>query len=149
MEDNNIVSNERKNSCAIKTMRTMLLKLSDKTHKPFETLLLEFSKSPIYETLFDFDTENLIKSLIIEKGKGKNIYSFCLWNEKYILVGCNNSIKLFNIDEGKIIKEFNGLFHCVLSIFKFNHHIFGDCIVANDYSGASDNQGTISLLSIC
>ena len=57
MEDNNIVSNERKNSCAIKTMRTMLLKLSDKTHKPFETLLLEFSKSPIYETLFDFDTE--------------------------------------------------------------------------------------------
>ena len=52
--------------------------------------------------IFDFDTENLIKTLTIEK-KG-NIFSFCLWNEKYILVGCSYSIKLFNIDEGKLIK---------------------------------------------
>ena len=35
----------------------MLLKLSDKTNKPFDKLLLEFTKSPTYEALFDFETE--------------------------------------------------------------------------------------------
>lgn len=54
---NNEVSDERKNSCAIKNMRTMLLKLSDKTKRKFEDLLLEFSVSPLYEALFDFETE--------------------------------------------------------------------------------------------
>ena len=99
--------------------------------------------------IFDFDTENLIKSLTIEKEKS-HIYSFCLWNEKYILVGCNSSIKLLNIDDGKLIKVFDGLFSsCVLSIFKFNHQILGDCIISNDHSGESDNQGKINLFSIC
>ena len=55
--ENNNISYSQKNSCAIKTMRTMLLKLSDKTNKPFEKLLLEFTKSPTYEALFDFETE--------------------------------------------------------------------------------------------
>ena len=98
--------------------------------------------------IFDFDTENLIKSLTIEK-EG-HIFSFCLWNEKYILVGCLYSIKLLNIDEGKLIKEFNGIFTGwgVLSIFKFNHQILGDCIAANDSSGDPDRQGKINLLSI-
>ena len=94
-----------------------------------------------------FITENLIKSLNIEK-EG-NILSFCLWNEKYILVGCLYSIKLLNIDEGKLIKEFKGVFtNFVLTIFKFNHQILGDCIVANDFSGDPDCQGKINLLSI-
>ena len=100
--------------------------------------------------IFDFNTETLIKTLIIEKQKEKHIFSFCLWNEKYILVGCLNSIKLFNIDEEKLIKEFNGIFSgwAVLSIFKFNHPILGDCIIANDFSGDSDRNGKINLLSI-
>ncbi len=51
------ISEERKNSCAIKTMRTMLLKLSESSKRPFEELLLEFSKSSIYDALFDFETE--------------------------------------------------------------------------------------------
>lgn len=55
--DNNSLSAEQKNSCAIKTMRTMILKLSEIEHQPFEELLLDFSNSPIYEALFDFDTE--------------------------------------------------------------------------------------------
>lgn len=102
--------------------------------------------------IFDFDTENIIKTLIIEKEKekDKHIFSFCLWNEKYILVGCLYSIKLFNIDEGNLIKEFNGIFSGwgVLSIFKFNHPILGDCIIANDSSGEPDSKGKINLLSI-
>lgn len=51
------ISEEKKNSCAIKTMRTMLLKLSESSKRPFEELLLEFSKSSIYDALFDFETE--------------------------------------------------------------------------------------------
>ena len=54
---NNTLSEDRKNSCAIKVMRTMLLKLSESSQRNFEELLLEFSKSPIYEALFDFETE--------------------------------------------------------------------------------------------
>ena len=53
----NNISDSQKNSCAIKTMRTMLLKLSERTNKPFETVLLEFTKSTVYEALFDFETE--------------------------------------------------------------------------------------------
>jgi WD40 repeat protein len=100
--------------------------------------------------IYDFDTENLIKSFSIEESKDQHIFSFCLRNEKYILVGCLYSIKLFNIDEGKLIKEFNGLFSGwgVLSIFKFNHPILRDFLIANDFSGEPDKQGKINLLSI-
>ena len=95
--------------------------------------------------IFDFDTEKLIKSILIENNNF--IYSFCLWNEKNILVGVDNSIKLFNIEEGKLIKELFSGKH-FLSIFKFNHPILGDCLIANEHSGEKDNQGRINLLSI-
>ena len=53
----NPVSAEQKNYTAIIVMRCMLLKYAEQRQLPFEQALLEFGASPVYEALFDFDTE--------------------------------------------------------------------------------------------
>jgi len=45
-----------KEYCAASTMRMMLFELSEKDHITYEQALLKFAVSPIYETLFDFET---------------------------------------------------------------------------------------------
>lgn len=54
--DTQKVPDELKEWCAAATMRDMLFKLAEKKHISYEEALLEFSASPIYGTLFDFDT---------------------------------------------------------------------------------------------
>ena len=55
MQDN-MVTAEQKEFCALTTMRTMLERYSLKKHISFEDALLAFSKSCAYDALFDFET---------------------------------------------------------------------------------------------
>ena len=54
---NNRVSEELKNSTAIKVMRDMLIDYSEDQQIPFEDSALSFAKSETYKALFDFATE--------------------------------------------------------------------------------------------
>lgn len=45
-----------KEFCAASTMRIMLFDLAEREHITYEQALLKFAVSPIYETLFDFET---------------------------------------------------------------------------------------------
>lgn len=55
MQDN-MVTAEQKEFCALTTMRTMLEQYSLKKHISFEDALLAFSKTYAYDALFDFET---------------------------------------------------------------------------------------------
>ena len=52
----NMPDDAKKEMCAVQIMRLMLEKHSEKHGIPFEEDLFSFSSSPIYETLFDYDT---------------------------------------------------------------------------------------------
>ena len=56
--------------------------------------------------IYDFDTEKLVKKFSFNE-KEHN-FSFCLWNEKYIIVGYIYSLKFFILEEGLLIKEISG-----------------------------------------
>ena len=88
-----------------------------------------------YLKIFDYDSEKLVKKFPYEKTEHN--FSFCLWNEKYILVGYIYSIRLFNIDEGTMVKELDGKFSGwgILTIYKFYHPTLGDCLIGNDHDG--------------
>jgi hypothetical protein len=51
------ISTEQKNFCAIRLMRTMLVKYAEKHDLSFEEAMLTFSESSAYALLFDFETE--------------------------------------------------------------------------------------------
>ena len=53
----NSIPEERKNTCAIHLMRTMLVKFADSCGISFDEALFRFTESETYDTLFDFDTE--------------------------------------------------------------------------------------------
>ena len=44
-------------SCAVSTMRRMIEKYAEKTGVPFEDAFFRFTKSCIYDALFDYETE--------------------------------------------------------------------------------------------
>ncbi len=51
-----MISDKRKNACAVNLMRTMLVKYAQKHDISFENALIRFSASSTYGMLFDFDT---------------------------------------------------------------------------------------------
>ena len=55
-ENNNIVTDQQKETCAILVMRSMLEIYSEKHNISFSEALERFANSPIYDGLFDFDT---------------------------------------------------------------------------------------------
>ena len=50
------VTDKQKEACAVATMRRMIEKYSEKNEISFETAFFDFTKSNIYEALFDFST---------------------------------------------------------------------------------------------
>ena len=60
------------------------------------------------------------------------VYGITLWNEKYLFVGCEDEkIKLIDIDEGKIIKDFNGHDDSVLTIKTIVLPHYGKCLISS------------------
>ena len=55
-KDNQKVTMEQKDHCAVSTMRRMLEKYSQEKGTSFQESLVEFANSNVYEALFDFET---------------------------------------------------------------------------------------------
>ena len=49
-------SEKQMESCAVSTMRRMIEKYAEKTGVPFEDAFFRFTKSCIYDALFDYET---------------------------------------------------------------------------------------------
>ena len=50
------VTEKQMESCAVSTMRRMIEKYAEKTGVPFEDAFFRFTKSCIYDALFDYET---------------------------------------------------------------------------------------------
>ena len=62
------------------------------------------------------------------------LYDICLWKENYLFIGCsNNTIKLLDLNDGKIIYEFKTYKYSVISIKIINHPKYGECLLSHGY----------------
>ena len=64
----------------------------------------------------------------------RDVYDICLWNKEYLFVGCNDKkIRLLNIKEGTIIEELTGHKKYVVTIKKFLHPKYGECLISQGH----------------
>ena len=96
--------------------------------------------------IWDFHSAKLLKKIYINNDW---LYSICLWNKEYLFVGCkDSSIKLIKLNESKIIKNLKGHTNKVLTIIKFIHPKYGECLISQDSDDSQIKLWKISLKSI-
>ena len=62
------------------------------------------------------------------------LYGLCLWNKNYIFVGCNDkTIKAVEINNGLISKSFVAHSSKVITIKKFFHPKYGECLISQGF----------------
>ena len=63
-----------------------------------------------------------------------SLYGICLWNKECIFVCCKDkTIKLVNLNSGKILNNLIGHNTRVLSIKKIIHPKYGECLFSQGY----------------
>ena len=84
--------------------------------------------------IWDFHLGLLLNKIKVNEG---NLYGICLWDERYLFVGCNHKIiKIIDLNEG-IIKNLEGHNNEVLTIKKIYHNKYGPCLISQ---GLGDDQ---------
>ncbi len=80
--------------------------------------------------IWNFHSAQLLNKIKINA----KIYGICLWNEKYIFASGNDKkIKMIEIKNGKILKDFSGHKNSVCSIKKINVTNLGECLISLGY----------------
>ena len=91
-----------------------------------------------YIRIFNFHTGEILEKIYIKNDNLLNynmIYSICLWNNDYLLIGSSdNAIKIVDMNSGKIINNLYGHKSEILTIKKTFLHKYGECLIsqAND-----------------
>ena len=79
---------------------------------------------------------NFHSSELLDKIKADEnwVTGICLWNNDYVLAGCNDKkIKIIDLNKKKIIKDLNGHNNDVLTLTKINHLRYGECLISQGY----------------
>ena len=78
--------------------------------------------------IWNFHTGIFLRIIKINK---EGLREICMWNNEYLLVGCDDkTIKLINLNNGEIIKEIEGHNDKVLSLKIIFHPIYGKCLIS-------------------
>ena len=129
--DNNIYAIGTDKNC-IKSIKYK----SKKLYKTYNDIILENEKDNYYTSIAIYENEesaflsglmfkskyiriwNFYKGEIVNKIKIESpITSFCLWNNDYLFVGCEDkTIKLYSIEEGKKEDELQGYSSCIMGL---------------------------------
>ena len=81
--------------------------------------------------IWDFHSGLLLNKIKINNG---GLFGISLWNKNYLFIGCkSNIIKLIDINNKKCIKDLNGHNNDVLTIKKFIHPKYGECLISQSY----------------
>ena len=75
--------------------------------------------------IWDFHSGKLLKLIIVKEA----LFSMCIWNNKYLFLGCENNMKLLDLKNEKIIKAFNGHNDKIKTIIKLVHPKYGECLL--------------------
>ena len=63
----------------------------------------------------------------------RSLYGICLWNSEYMFVGCEDeTIKLIELKEVKVVNSLKGHNRNVLTIKKISHPIYGECLISQN-----------------
>ena len=61
------------------------------------------------------------------------IFSICIWNNDYFFVSSSDkSLKLIEIQNCEIVKNITGLNSEILTLKKFFHPQYGECLISNN-----------------
>ena len=83
-----------------------------------------------YIRIWKFHTGELLGKIDCKNG----LLGICFWNEDYLFTGCkDNSIKLIDIKNLKIVKSFNAHNNYVCTIRKIVHPKYGGCIISQSW----------------
>ena len=81
--------------------------------------------------IWNFHSAELLRRINSSNNK---IYGICLWNNKYLFVGCyDKTIKLIDIKIGKVVKNLVGHNYEILTIKKLSHPKYGECIISQSW----------------
>ena len=82
--------------------------------------------------IWDFHSGEFLSAIYVKDNYF--LYDICLWKDNYLFIGCsNNTIKLLDLNEGKIIYEFKTYKDSVISIKIINHPKYGECLLSHGY----------------
>ena len=82
--------------------------------------------------IWDFHSGLLLNKI---KVAYENLYGLCLWNENHLFVACGGEkIKLVDLKNGIVIKNILGHKMEVLTIKKFIHPLYGECLISQGLS---------------
>ena len=82
--------------------------------------------------IWNFYTSDLLIKIQISNNW---LYGICVWNDNYLFVGCSDkTIKLMELKDGFIAKNLKGHNNSVLTIKKFKHPEYGDCLLSQGYN---------------
>ena len=82
--------------------------------------------------IWNFHTGIFLRIIKVNK---EGLREICLWNNEYLLVGCDDkTIKLINYKDGIIIKELKGHIEKVISIKKIIHPQYGEFLFSQSSS---------------
>ena len=85
--------------------------------------------------IWNFHTAEMLNKIQISN---QPLFGICLWNEKYLFVGCEEKvIKLIDLNDGNIIKDLNGHSKAVTTVKKIIHPEYGECLISQ---GMRDDQ---------
>ena len=85
--------------------------------------------------IWDFHSGILLNKIKVSSGGLRDI---CLWNDNYIFVGCiDNSIKLIELRNNKIIKTLTEHNNWILTITKIIHPKYGECLISQNWEHSS------------
>ena len=80
--------------------------------------------------IWNFHSGELIKKIKVANW----LYGICLWNNKYLFVGCiDKTIKIIELKRGIIIKNLEGHNNRVLTIKKIIHPKNGECLISKGW----------------
>ena len=91
--------------------------------------MIESSEDGILR-IWNFHSGLLLDRIVICEDK---LYGICLWNNNYLFVGGDDkTLKIIDLDKKTII---NNLFqkNSIINIKKFEHPIYGECIIIHDW----------------
>ena len=88
-----------------------------------------------YVRVWDFHEAKILVKI---KFSNEGLTGICLWDDEFLFVGGDDTmIKLVNYVKGKVIKKLAAHKRSSLTLQKFNHPKFGECLVSE---GWSDDQ---------
>ena len=77
--------------------------------------------------IWNFHNENLLNKIKI----CNKLLGICLWNNEFLFAGSSDkTIKLIDLNEEKVIREFNGHNQEVTTIKKIFHPNYGECLIS-------------------